>query len=154
MTNIGSARENQTIRIVVYGEPIPQGSAKGYQRGSRIIITSDNTRLRPWRETVKQAALDIIGPHHQPLTQPIDISIWFTVPKPKSAPKRRRTWPTKRPDLEKLCRGILDALKDAGVYRDDSQVIRLCAYKHYPAEQGGVALHTPGAVITVGKVED
>ncbi len=142
------------LSIVVHGEPIPQGSAKAYNIRGRAIVTHDNQRLRPWREAVKQAALDVYGTNQNPMDGPIDISIWFTVPKPKSAPKRKKTWPTRRPDLDKLCRGILDALKDAGVYKDDSQVIRLCAYKHYVSDQGGVVLRSPGAVISLGRVEN
>ncbi len=48
----------------------------------------------------------------------------FSLKRPKSHPKHRRTWPTTRPDLDKLVRAVLDACT-ANVFLDDSQVVRL-----------------------------
>src|SRR5512135_3163738 len=85
------------VSIVVHGEPIPQGSTRAYVVGGRAITTAANPRTKPWREAVKQAALDVYGTDQNPIVGPVDISIWFTVPKPKSAPKKKKTWPTTRP---------------------------------------------------------
>lgn len=52
-------------------------------------------------------------------------------------------------DIDKHCRNILDALVDARVLVDDSQVIRLVASKRY-CQDG----ETPGALITVTRVGD
>jgi len=38
---------------------------------------------------------------------------------------------TKMPDLDKLVRAVCDGLTDAGIWDDDSQVIRLIARKDY-----------------------
>ncbi len=41
-------------------------------------------------------------------------------------------------DLDKLYRNVLDALQDAGVYANDSQVTRLSGYKEGVSHFGGV----------------
>lgn len=51
-----------------------------------------------------------------------------------SAVGRRLTQPSVRPDLDKLCRAVLDALTDAGIWHDDSQVCSLSAIKVYADE--------------------
>jgi len=42
-----------------------------------------------------------------------------------------------RPDCDKLARGAIDALGEAGVWRDDAQVAELVATKAY-AERSGL----------------
>lgn len=132
--------------FTVAGTPAPQGSMRHVGNG-RLIASS--TRLRPWREDVKQAALDA---RTETLQGPVVVEIAFTFHKPKSAPKKRPTWPITRSsgDLDKLCRAVLDALVDAGIMRDDSQVIELMATKTYVGALG--ALNLPGAVINVREV--
>ena len=75
-------------------------------------------------------------------TAPIHVGIAFTMPRPKSTPKTRPTPPaTKKPDLDKLVRAILDA--GSGVaWRDDSQVISITATKRVAEldEQPGAKL--------------
>jgi len=46
-----------------------------------------------------------------------------------------------------LKRSTKDALKDAGVYEDDSRVVSVLAYKVFAGEEGESAL--PGAAIKV-----
>jgi Holliday junction resolvase RusA-like endonuclease len=54
-----------------------------------------------------------------------------------------------RPDLDKLLRSTLDGLTDAGVWRDDSQVVSISAAKVY-AKNGD----TPGVIIEVEGAEN
>ncbi len=71
---------------------------------------------------------------------PVGIDLHFGLPKPKSAPKKRRVWPDKRPDLDKLTRAVLDALTYV-VYADDSQVVEIRATKDYGAPGVAVEIH-------------
>lgn len=60
---------------------------------------------------------------------PVYVHAVFTLPKPPSV---KRAHHTVAPDLDKLCRFLLDALTDAGnVYEDDSQVCELSLSKEY-----------------------
>jgi Holliday junction resolvase RusA-like endonuclease len=54
------------------------------------------------------------------------------------------TWVTTKPDIDKCQRSIFDALTDAGVWRDDSQVARVTVLKRYVEDD-----ETPGAIIEV-----
>lgn len=85
-----------------------------------------------------------------PLTEPVCVEATITVTKPKSAPKTRETWPITRSsgDVDKHARNLLDALVDAGVMRDDSQVIEAVVRKRYPGQHPDT-LTSPGAVIRV-----
>ncbi|MEU1908437.1 RusA family crossover junction endodeoxyribonuclease [Streptomyces hygroscopicus] len=145
------------LTVVVTGRPAPQGSKKyaGHRRNSasgRIsaVLVEQSKRVKPWRALVTRAALDTMLDTHltEPLDGPLAAEIVFTVVKPASAPKRRRTWPTTRHsgDLDKLQRSTFDGLADAQAIADDARIIRVTAEKTFPGEHPD-ALSTPGAVI-------
>lgn len=137
------------MSVKVHGQPAPKGSKRHLGKG---VMVESSKAAKPWHEAVKHAALDVLAkPWHAggfPLDGPVSVELVFTVPKPKSAPKRRVTWPTRKPDLDKLVRNSLDPLREVGVYRDDAQVVEVTATKVYPRE-GVDALEVPGAVIDV-----
>ncbi|HEL3751342.1 TPA: RusA family crossover junction endodeoxyribonuclease [Stenotrophomonas maltophilia] len=148
-----------SIRIVVYGSPAPQGSKafKGTYKGRDGLIHAKlveaSKKVRPWRQDVKLAAEQVrkaLG--LAVLDEPLQVRMTFTLPKPLSAPKRRRVFPSKLPDLSKLVRSTEDALTDAGIWRDDARVVECAAAKRYPGE-GVDALDAPGCVIEISRVE-
>jgi crossover junction endodeoxyribonuclease RusA len=107
--------------------------------------------VKPWRDAVRLDAVAVLDgiTGWVPLDEPVALEMVFTVAKPVSAPKRRRTWPDRTPDLSKLCRATEDALTTAGVWRDDARVVEyLRLAKVYPGEDPD-ALSSPGAVIRV-----
>lgn len=135
------------MQLTVYGTPAPQGSKKYVGNG---IMIESSAKVTPWREAIKGAALQS---RREPLRGAVSLTVTFTVKKPKSAPKRRVTYPSVKPDLDKYIRSTMDGLTDAGVWVDDGQVIYITAAKCYPNE-GIDALHIPGAVITVEPIEE
>lgn len=140
----------------VIGNPVQQGAVSFMGKGRGAIHQNQETLL-PWRQTVAafahNAKLATVRRDRFPLDGPVGLATHFTVAKPKSAPKRRRTFPTTRPDLSHYVRAIEDALQSAGVYRDDSQIVDLSATKHYPGEHAQ-SLDVPGVVIYVFAVSD
>lgn len=141
------------IRIVVHGLPAPQGSKsfKGMSKAGRAILVESSKKVRPWRQDVKHAAerWRQANGMRQPLDGPIVVGMVFTVPKPSTAPKTRRTYPMRMPDLSKLLRSTEDALTDAGVWADDARVVRYTKLaKVYPGEDPD-ALDSPGCVIEI-----
>lgn len=139
----------EALVVTVFGKPVTQGSKTRTKWG----IRDDNAdRLRPWREAVKQAALDALNARDR-LEGPVLVDVVFTFDRPKSAPKSRPCWPITRSsgDLDKLQRALFDALTDAGVWRDDSQVVDVRARKVHVGDDG--ALRIPGAVVTVEAVD-
>ena len=141
-------RAVRCVEIRVIGLPAPQGSKRlvGRTRTGRGILVESSANVKPWREAVKWAAREELG--GACVHGPVDVSMVFTLPKPKSAPKTRRTWPDKRPDADKLARSTADALVEAGAIEDDARIIRLRVEKVFPGE-GPRSLDVPGAMISI-----
>lgn len=123
------------ICFVCFCHPEPQGSARGFpiqrQNGKMgVSITSDNRKLKPFRQAIAQTAMLAIDTRpfaakHIPVRMEID----FYFQKPASAPKKR-LFPVVKPDADKLARSIFDALTGI-VFADDAQVIDCRVRKHY-----------------------
>lgn len=148
------------MKIVVYGDPAPQGSKsfKGTFTGkdgrTHAKLAESSKRVAPWRQDVKAASESEILRYDDwvPLDCPLLLVVVFTLPAPQSLPKRRASYPSKLPDLSKLVRSTEDALTAAGVWKDDARVVECRALKTYPAGTLGAhadALRSPGAVIHV-----
>lgn len=155
-----------SLVIVVYGSPAPQGSKKfvGLAKSGRGILTESSKKVRPWRQDVKAAARDAIdaepkavdvltGANWFPIDAAVRVRMVFTMPKPASAPKRKRTFPCRMPDLSKLARSTEDALTEAGVWKDDARVVEYSRLaKVYPGEDPE-SLDAPGVRIVVELLE-
>ena len=139
------------LTVIAYGTPAPQGSHKAFVVRGAAVITHDSLRTRPWRNTVTLAARDEIGDRWAPLDGPVGVRFVFTVPKPASAPKRRRTHPCRKPDWDKLARCASDALTDAGVYTDDARIVEAQVIKCYPDEHPE-SLNVPGARLSIWSI--
>jgi crossover junction endodeoxyribonuclease RusA len=139
----------ECIRIVVYGSPAPQGSKKfvGMVNGHGMLVESSK-KVKPWRQDVVAAAI-AVRQGAAPLDGALSVRMVFTMPKPKSAPKRRRTWPNRTPDVSKLARSTEDALTTAGIWADDARVVEYTRLaKVFPGEDHD-ALDSCGAVIEI-----
>ena len=138
------------LAFEVPGEPQPQGSAKAFKHRhtGRVMVTSDNARLRPWRDAIcwhaRQALL-----RRGPLVGPVKVRVEFRFARPGGHFGKRGLRPTAprehvvRPDLDKLVRAVLDALSEAGVWRDDAQVVETRARKRYHERPGALIEITP-----------
>lgn len=124
----------------VAGEPIPQGSKKGFVVGKRAVLVDDNkVKLKPWRAMIAKAAdLGVT------FDCPVAVSATFYMTRPKSV---TRKYPTVPPDLDKLMRSLGDGMKDGGLLRDDSIIVDENIKKRYADGR------KPGVVVTVREVE-
>ena len=133
-----------SIRIEVLGVPVVQGNHSKNSAGAVYETTKGH---RPWRDAVAWAAREA-RQRSGIVAGPVCVEIIFTMPKPKSAPKRKRTWPDRKPDIDKLCRTVLDGITIGGLIEDDARVTDLWALKCFPGESVD-GLDVPGAVIRV-----
>lgn len=143
------------MKIVVYGMPAPQGSKKfvGLAKSGRGILAESSKKVRPWRQDVKAAAL-AVRDGAAPIDAPVRVRMVFTMPKPASAPKRKRIYPMRMPDLSKLARSTEDALTEAGVWKDDARVVEYTRLaKVFPGEDPE-SLDAPGVRIEVELLEE
>jgi len=154
VTIFGGPDPAPALTITAHGEPKPQGSkTMGRTFGGKPIMREANKGTKPWRENVAWAARIAAEQAGitEPLAGPVRVSVVFTMPKPVSAPKRRRTWPAVKPDVDKLQRALFDALTTAGVWSDDARVIDVHAVKAYPSEHPQ-ALTAPGVHVRIWPV--
>jgi crossover junction endodeoxyribonuclease RusA len=126
------------IRFKVYGTPIPQGSLRAFKdrRGNARVSqggSDDGKRkLGDWRQAIGEEARRALPDDAELLTGPVYVTVSFLVPKPKSAPKYLRHV-TKKPDLDRLLRALLDAITGVLIV-DDAQVVSISAAKSYAIE--------------------
>lgn len=141
------------VDIVVHGSPAPQGSKRGgvsAKTGKTFVYEQNSKTQKSWRQDVIAAATEIReADGADTLDGPVYVVIAFRLPRPASVNVRRRPYPCVKPDVDKLLRNTLDGLKQAGIYRDDAQVIEVYVKKRYATDDPAGA---PGASIRVGLV--
>jgi Holliday junction resolvase RusA-like endonuclease len=124
------------LTIEVRGEPASQGS---HSIINGRIVQVNSAKHKCWRNAVAFAALDLVTEGWDLLDEPIELSVIFYLPRPKTA---TREYPSVMPDLDKLIRAVGDSLSGV-VYVDDSRIVRISATKVYADHRG------PGALIRV-----
>lgn len=119
-------------------------------KNGRYALTATNAkRLKPWRLELKEATAAMLN-GHGPSQASVLLTIEFRFPRPSGHFGKRGLRPSapvamfRRPDLDKLVRAILDALTDAGAFRDDAQVNEIRARKRYC-----VAGESPGVRVEI-----
>ena len=126
------------LTIEVFGEPASQGS---HSVINGRIVQVNSAKHKRWRNAVVFAALDLISEDWEPIDAPVELSVIFYLPRPKTV--LDRPLPSVMPDLDKLIRAVADSLTDAKIYADDSRIVRITAQKVYADHRG------PGALIRV-----
>ncbi len=122
------------IRFAVHVRPQPQGSTRTFtpKGWTRPIITTDNKKLKPYREQVSLTALaerQAQGWTMAPRGTAIKATFRFFLARPASLPKKI-VYHTKMPDVSKLLRATEDALTGI-LYEDDSQIVAAHIEKLY-----------------------
>ncbi|MEQ1726763.1 MAG: RusA family crossover junction endodeoxyribonuclease [Vicinamibacterales bacterium] len=127
----------------VAGVPQPKGSTRQVPTARGLRTTSANPKLKAWEKNVADSALAALSLKERTAlagkekTTACAVSIRFFLP--LRAGYRHHTM---KPDVDKLTRGILDALGQ--FYLDDAQVVEVTASKHFSL--GPVAV---GALVRV-----
>ena len=149
------------LRIVVVGTPRPQGSKKAFYNaklGRALVVDDNDVKLRTWRQDVVSATVAAIRTARfskaAPQT-PVALALTFMLPRPKGHWRTGRNahllrddspaWPASKPDADKLLRSTFDALRDAGVYVDDAQVVRVSVAKVWASERPGALIEVSAA---------
>lgn len=142
------------LEVFAAGEPIPQGSMTGLPiKGTRRIVVqpSNKKALYGWRDTIISASFNAIAAqHYQPAEGPLQVDLTFYFDRPgyhfgtgrnaRTLKPGAPTYVAVFPDIDKLIRAVLDAFTKAGVYTDDSRVVKLAVAQLYiqPGQQPGV----------------
>lgn len=120
--------------------PVPQGSLRSYRlKDGRSVIKATNQHpLVLWRGEVRGACMRVLpegsGLPTFPSGTPVLVSLTFRFPRPRSHYGKRGLLPSappavsRKPDIDKLVRSVLDALTGL-LWHDDSQVVGVMATK-------------------------
>lgn len=140
----------EQINFLIDGIPAPQGS-KRILRGRLVEVSSE--KLKVWRKAIAETCIEAREGNNKFFTGPVAVTVAFYLPRPKSVKmtgKNARLLPTVPPDIDKLCRALLDGIGQSEmIWGDDSQVVELTAWKEY-ADFG----REPGAYVTIQSLPD
>lgn len=147
-----TAEAVEVIHLQVIGmAPAPQGSKRpvGTDRQGRALMIESCKRVKPWRELVASAALEVMG--SRPLiTAPCVMASEFLFLRPKGhygargfLKARAPRFHSVKPDGSKLQRSTEDALTGV-LLHDDSRIVACPCIKRYCD-----STERPGALITI-----
>jgi crossover junction endodeoxyribonuclease RusA len=147
------------LEFTVYGKPQPQGSTKAYMpKGARFpVVTSDNEKLKPWRQQISGTAESIIrsvpGASVPMLHEAVEVRLQFYFDKPKST-KKSVIHKITKPDIDKLERAVFDALTGIA-FKDDAQVVKVSKDKLFGLpERVEIGVYPLGESPTQAKWQD
>jgi crossover junction endodeoxyribonuclease RusA len=131
------------ITFDVVGRPAPQGSKKSI--GNNRFIEASKF-LPAWRTAISLAAEQAVAEQlWARVSGPVELEVMFYLERPSSISSNKRAFPIVPPDLDKLMRGVGDALSGV-IYDDDAQIIRVLCWKQYADKR------EPGAFIRVAEL--
>lgn len=141
----------RSLSFQVDGVPVPKGSLTRMPNGAMLPAGTAQSRVRygVWRIDLRAAAKGAMGDENL-MTGALRVMIDCKLPYPKSLIRKWQMgwWPAKKkPDVDKLARGVLDHLKGIA-WVDDSQVCWLTVNKRYAWDD------KPGAAITIDEMPD
>jgi Holliday junction resolvase RusA-like endonuclease len=137
-----------SISFFCAGTPEPKGSTRAFVVKGHAVTTSSNRNLKQWELRIAHEAQSeaakvgwTFGPD-----EAYGLSAAFYFAEPKGHAKKWWYQNTKRPDLDKLLRAVLDGLTNV-LFLDDAQVTDFNDIsKSYSAPDAGIL---PGAEIEV-----
>jgi Holliday junction resolvase RusA-like endonuclease len=126
------------IEFMVLGDPKGKGRPR-FSRVGKFTKTYTDPKTRLYELKIANEAKLAMFPH-EPLETPVAVYMNFCMPIPASYSKKRKQacllgveMPCKKPDIDNIAKGVLDAMNGI-VYKDDVQVIRLVLHKYYGTE--------------------
>lgn len=127
------------IRFHVDGMvPQPKGSKRlvKTKTGQQLLI-EDAQKLKPWMRAI-EAEASALAARFGTLDGPLMVVAEFRFPVPQARRHLGRWWKTSAPDLDKLMRGLGDALTNSKLIHDDARICALNLWKVETDQWAGV----------------
>lgn len=123
------------LHATIPGAPVAKGRPRATTVGGRARLYTP-AKTRQWEAKAAECIRAEWG-QQEPLQGPVCVSVLVVRARPSSKTWKRKPmppeWAPTRPDLDNYVKAALDAVSRAGVWVDDSQVIRLTATKRIAA---------------------
>ncbi|UUM20864.1 RusA family crossover junction endodeoxyribonuclease [Mycoavidus sp. SF9855] len=123
------------ITFIIPGQPVAKGRARSFVRNGNVAhYTPEKTAC--YENLVRLAAQQAMG-EQTPIESAVALIVRAFLPIPSSWSLKKQqaaaigiVKPTKRPDLDNIIKAIKDGANGV-TWKDDSQVIDVCASKRY-----------------------
>lgn len=126
------------FECVIPGAPIGKGRPRATTMGGHVRLYTPK-RTADWERS--SALIMRNAWMSAPRTELCKASIVAVFPRPKRLLRKKdpeeRLWHSSKPDIDNVCKSVLDSLVMAGVIRDDTQVVFLNARSVYASKVEG-----------------
>ena len=140
------------ITFTIMGQPIPKSRPRFTKRG--IAYTPEKTRV--YEDYVRSVSSQYAP--NDLLKGALEVELHFFLQRPKTLPKRV-VYHIKKPDVDNLCKGILDSLEprkrpkksqnplEGAIYENDAQIVSLYVTKEYGEPRVEVKISDKGLTV-------
>ena len=124
------------FKTIILGEPVGEGRPRAVRMGPRVRVHAA-PKSAMWRAVAAQQMAAEWG-DRSPWSAMCGVSVTAYMPRPKSRPKdvSKETWKSgstvsraQKPDVDNIAKAVLDAIVQAGIIADDTQVVRLIVFR-------------------------
>jgi len=124
--------------FVIPGAPIGKGRPRATKMGNHVRLYTPK-RTADWERSSAFIMKNEWG--SAPMDSICRVSIIAVFPRPKRLLRKKdpehRLWHSSKPDIDNVCKSVLDSMVMAGVIRDDTQVVILTAKSVYASKSEG-----------------
>lgn len=140
-------RYTQIKLFFIEGVPVPQGSMRTVGRG--VVIHSNAKKLKEWRSLVAYQVRAFFQDDEQ-IDDALRIDLEFYLPRPSTV---KRIFPSRKPDLDKLIRAVLDGITESKAVTDDARFVEINAKKFYTYDTE-VFTRRPGVLVEFYRIDE
>lgn len=124
------------FQTVILGEPVGEGRPRAVRMGPRVRVHAA-PKSAMWRAVAAQQMAAEWG-DKPPWPSMCGVTVTAYMPRPKSRPKdiSKEAWKfgcavrrAQKPDIDNIAKAALDAIVQAGIIVDDTQVVRLIVFR-------------------------
>lgn len=119
----------EQISFIVEGVPVAKGRPR-FSSVGKFVKTYTPKKTLDYERKVFNVAVQ----HREstPYLGPIQMSLLFLFPRPKRLANKVDPGPhMTKPDIDNLCKSVIDAIVNAQIIKDDTQISHLTAAKGY-----------------------